>query len=99
MLKYFFNLTSIVSVVHAEDTFADATKGGIQEYLANLYSWSIGVAGMLAIIMIIWAGYIYITSAGSSDGNNKAKEMIISALAGLIFLLAARLFLSTLGIQ
>lgn len=67
----------------------------LPEYVSNLYTWSIGVAAGLAVIMLIYAGYLYVTSSGNPEQINLAKEIIIGAIAGFVFLILAALILRT----
>jgi len=67
-------------------------------YLENVYLWSIGVAGLLAIIMLMYAGYQYATSQGNPEQINQAKEIIIGALAGLALLIIAALVVQAMGL-
>lgn len=73
--------------------------GTLKEYLENLYVWSIGIAGMLAIIMLMYAGYQYASSMGNPDQVNQSKEIIVGALAGLALLILAALLLKSLGVS
>ena len=68
----------------------------ITGYLSKLYTWSIGIGAALAIFMLTWAGYTYVTSAGNPDAVNQAKEYIIGAILGLLLLILAGLFYKAL---
>lgn len=70
----------------------------LTSYSEKLYIWSIGIAGSLAIIMLIYAGYLYVTSMGNPDQINSAKEIIIGALSGLALLILASLILQSLKV-
>ena len=63
----------------------------LSDFIKNLYGWSLGIGAGLAIIMLIYAGNLYASSMGNPDGATKAKELIVGAVAGLIFLLVAGL--------
>jgi hypothetical protein len=64
--------------------------------IASVYDWSIGIGSAVAILMIIIAGYSYATSAGEVERINKAKEMVIGSITGLILLLLVVLILQVL---
>jgi type IV secretory pathway VirB2 component (pilin) len=55
------------------------------------------VAGPLAILFLVYAGYLYITSAGNPEQIGMAKEMIVSTIVAIIILLLAGLILQTIG--
>ncbi len=43
----------------------------------------------IAVILILWAGILYMTSAGSAENISRAKNVIISTILGIVILLAA----------
>lgn len=47
------------------------------------------IGSFLAIIYIMWAGYVYITSAGAPDKTAQARKQIINAVAGLAITIVA----------
>lgn len=61
------------------------------------YAQKVGVA--LATLMLIYAGYKYMTSQGNPTAVNEAKDIIIGSLSGLALLFLTTLLLSILGIS
>lgn len=55
--------------------------------IINIFSWVIGV---VAVIMIIYAGFKYIISGGESGGVKAAKDTILYAIIGLVVVLLAQ---------
>lgn len=59
------------------------------------------IAGMLAVVMIIVAGFNYLTSTGEADKTAQARQRIINTLVGLAIIVVAsavvRFIGSTLG--
>ena len=53
---------------------------GLVTTIINIFSW---VVGIVAVLMIIFAGFTYVTSAGG-DGVKTAKNIIIYAVIGLV---------------
>lgn len=47
------------------------------------------VAGIIAVIVIIIAGYMYVTSQGDSAAVTKAKNAILYAVIGLVVIILA----------
>lgn len=62
-----------------------------------VYKWSLGVGVILALLMIIFAGYLYMTSGGNAQRVATAKEFFAGALIGLIVLFAAVVILRTIN--
>ncbi len=67
------------------------------QYLSTLYTWMVSVTGILAGIMIMIGGLIYLTAGGSGDRVSTAKSYIESALAGLVLALTSYLILQTVN--
>ena len=45
--------------------------------------------GILAVIIILWGGFIWMTAAGDETKVDKAKKLIISGIVGIVIILAA----------
>ena len=71
---------------------------GFSGYINFLYSLSIGIAGLLAVIKIIVAGVKYMFSDVITD-KGSAKKEIQGALFGLLLILGAYIILNTINPQ
>ncbi|OGY61595.1 MAG: hypothetical protein A3I33_00775 [Candidatus Colwellbacteria bacterium RIFCSPLOWO2_02_FULL_45_11] len=69
----------------------------LPERAARLYDWSIGVGTILALGILVYAGFLYTTSAGNSSRITEAKRWITAALTGLLILLSSYLILNTIN--
>ena len=68
----------------------DALPQTTAETASNgLFAVAFYVAGITAVIVLIIAGIMYMTSAGDPGKAAKAKNMIIYTIAGLIVLVSA----------
>jgi len=66
------------------------------EYISKLYQFGLGIAGGLAMLMIIWGAVEWVIS-GAIDRKADAKDRITQAIFGLVLLLASVLILSTIN--
>ena len=73
------------------------TTTGIVDYIRLLYLFAIGIAGVLAMAMIIYAGFRWTTAAGNYGAVSEAKRRMSGAILGLILLLASYLILNTIN--
>lgn len=64
--------------------------------ITNIYGLSIGIAGVLAVAMITWAGFQYATTEAIT-GKSDAKEHWEGALWGLAILLGSYILLRTIN--
>jgi hypothetical protein len=67
-------------------------------YFTGIVNFAIVIAGLLAVLVIVYAGLIYTQSQGQADKVSYAKELIAGALTGLALLLMIRLIVPTLGL-
>ncbi len=71
--------------------------GWISKYISILYQYLVGLAAILAAIVILIAGFIWLISAGSQDRIKLAKELITGALSGLALALVSYMLLATVN--
>lgn len=71
----------------------DIRNGGVEQYLNDLLTWLFGIAGGIAIISIIIAGYGYVTSGGNAEARNTARRRLISTIVALVFIFSGALLL------
>jgi len=58
----------------------------IGEFVQYVYNYAISIAGILAVVMIMVGGIMWVVSAGDSGRITTAKTYITSAVVGLIIL-------------
>jgi type IV secretory pathway VirB2 component (pilin) len=90
---------SIVTILAAlnDQTPITVGTGGIQnlptgsanDFLHSGLTIVYGLAGTVAVIIIIVAGFMYTTSGGDSSRIKKAKDAILYSLIGLILVALA----------
>lgn len=55
----------------------------------NVVNWSLGILGLLAVLFIIYAGFMWLTAAGSEDRVETAKEILKAAVIGLVIIMVS----------
>ena len=79
-------------------SFGGETKfENIGTFIKSMYRYTIWVAGILAVAMVIVAGFQWAASGGNSESITSAKKRISGAMAGLILLLLSYTILSTIN--
>ncbi len=78
------------------------TGGQIQstllgEYVKNIYNYSFAIAGILAAIVLMGGGVMWLVSGGNQSSISKAKETISGSLIGLGILFSAYILLRTIN--
>jgi len=62
---------------------------GIAQIAVNVLNFLLGIVGTIAIIMLVLAGMMYLTSAGSESRIETAKKMTTWSVVGIAIALAA----------
>jgi len=76
-----------VGLEYGEDVGLSATDPRIM--IARIIQIFLGFLGILTISLIIYGGFLWMTSAGNEERIEKAKQTIKSAVIGLIIILAS----------
>ena len=62
----------------------DNVPGDFNQSIKNTTDWILGFVGMIAVLMLIWGGINYLTSAGDEDKARTGKKTISYAIIGLV---------------
>ena len=74
----------------------DVESGG---FINTLLQLAIGLGGMIALLLILGGVFIITTSAGIPEKLNQGKELITSAISGLLFIILSIVLLNLIGIK
>ncbi len=73
--------------------FAGQTIGNntadLKTMIANIVKFILALLGMVMMIIVIYAGVLWMTSGGNSEKVDKAKKLLVSAIVGLALIFAA----------
>jgi mannose/fructose/N-acetylgalactosamine-specific phosphotransferase system component IIC len=61
----------------------------LEESLGMLISVLLGVLGIIFLVLVIWAGFLWMTAGGDDKKVGKAKGILVTAVIGLVILLSA----------
>lgn len=90
-----FNYHLMVPLPTASGTVTEVE--GITDYIKTIYLFAMGIAGILAMALIVVSGFQWLTATGSMSTIGQAKARISNAILGLIVLLSAYLILNTIN--
>jgi len=77
--------TALISGTTAPDVSLD-----LWEILEKAINWLFGIVTAIAAIMLIWAGFTYVTSAGNAEKMKTALNSVIYALIGIAIAVLAK---------
>ena len=96
-----FASPAFVDTVHADtisaddlldDDFKDSTglgEANIKTTIGNIINVALGFLGIVAVIIILYGGVIWMTASGSQDKIKKAQGIIVAGAIGLAIILSA----------
>lgn len=58
-----------------------------REIVANIIKILLGFLGTIAVVLIIYAGFLWMTAGGKPDNTKKAKDIMSAAVIGLVIIL------------
>jgi len=73
--------------------------GGQDQFLGQLLKFAVGIGGGIAFLLILYAGFMIMSSAGDPTRLKSGQELLTSALSGLILLIFSIFILRFIGID
>ena len=72
--------------------------GGVS-FMAWVLKWAVSIGGGIAFMLIIYGGFIYMTSQGNPERVKASQELITSAVSGLLLLILSVFLLNFIGVD
>ncbi len=57
--------------------------------IARIINVFMGLLGIIAVVIILYGGFIWMTAAGNEERVDKARKMIVAGVIGLAIILSA----------
>ncbi len=67
----------------------------VREFAQKIVNWALSFLGFIAVLLIIYAGFLYITAAGESEKADKSKKIITYTIIGIIIILGSYAIVNT----
>lgn len=68
-------------------------------FLGFILKWAIGVGGGIAFLLVVYASYMIISSAGNPERLKAGQELLTSAIMGVILLVFSVFILKIIGVN
>ncbi|MEI7620319.1 MAG: hypothetical protein WCJ57_01985 [Candidatus Falkowbacteria bacterium] len=85
------------SFVASTTIYLEPSTAPIAKYISAIYNYGVGIVGIMAAVMLMLGGIIWLTSAGSSTKVEQAKSIIGTSLIGMVLVLTAVILLRTIN--
>lgn len=90
------NMDALSEMNHQAESFANsanletnANENSLSETIASLIKTFLGLLGIIFIVLVIWAGYNWMTASGNDEKVSKAKKTLYQAIIGLLITVSA----------
>jgi len=67
----------------------DVNSTTLAQSVANIVKIALGFLGILFLVLILYAGFMWMTAAGNDDKIDKAKKIISAAVIGVAIVVSA----------
>ncbi|MEK7524424.1 MAG: PKD domain-containing protein [Patescibacteria group bacterium] len=67
-----------------------------REFIVNTVNFALSFLGVLAVVIVIYGGFLYVTAAGNEEQSGKGKKAITYAGIGILIIIASFAFVNTL---
>lgn len=64
-------------------------EADLKQTVLNIIQLVLGLMTLIAVVLIIYGGFVWLTAAGNEENTEKAKRIISAAVVGLIIILLA----------
>lgn len=61
----------------------------IRATIVNIIRVALGILGVLTLVIIIYAGYVWMTAGGNQENARRAKTILVNAVIGLVIIILA----------
>ncbi len=68
----------------------------LKEYVIKVVNFALGFLGLIAVLVVIYGGVLYVTAAGEDEKVGKAKKSIGYAAIGLLIVMGSFAFVNTI---
>ena len=69
---------------------------GLRGIILAIVNFFLTFLGLLAVVMVIYGGFLYVSSAGNEESVGKAKKIIMYAAIGILIIIVSFALVNTL---
>ena len=66
-----------------------STQRELPEVIGSIIQWVLGIVGIILLVMFVYGGVLYATSAGNEDKLETAKKVMLYAILGIVIIALA----------
>jgi hypothetical protein len=92
------NAQGFISSTDNPQAISTATQGqgSFRQLALTIVNFFLTFLGLIAVVMIIYGGFLYVSAAGNSEKIENAKKIIMYAVIGIIVILLSFAIVNTI---
>lgn len=71
-------------------------EGSLRDLILTILNYFLGFLGVFTVIMVIYGGFLYVSSAGNEENATKGKTVIMYAAIGLLLIMISFALVNTI---
>ena len=87
--NYIEGVNRVTSKAFNKRIVADQSEGKLYSGIGQLIKTALGFLGSLILIIIIYAGFLWLTAGGNTEQVEKAQKWMLNAVIGLVIITMA----------
>jgi len=89
--------TAQIEDISGKSITINTTTKALGEYIKNIYNYGVGIAAIVATVVLMIGGFQWIIAGGSGEKIGEAKAWISAALSGLVLVLSSYTLLNLIN--
>lgn len=74
---------------------ATGGQGSFRSLVLTIVNFALTFLGLIAVVMIIYGGFLYVSAAGNEEKINQGKKIIMYAVIGIVIILLSFAIVNT----
>lgn len=79
----------VMAQVNTNITISGYGTNDPEEIVINLINWVLGILALIAVVLILFGGFKWMTAAGNPSKVEEAQKLLIAAIIGMVIVMAA----------
>src|SRR5260221_7881399 len=68
----------------------------LRDYIKSVVNFALGFLGLIAVVVIIYGGFLYVTAAGNEEQAGKGKKALTYSIIGILIILSSFAIVNTI---
>ncbi len=78
-----------INTISGKATGKETSTGALQNMIGQIINVALGFLGIIFLVLMLYAGFLWMTAQGDEGKVKKAREMITQAIIGIVIITAA----------